>query len=56
LEKKTEFEVVPLADVLQKARPIEEVEPGKDGFAVPTPPKGRLIENARFDMSKKGGK
>jgi hypothetical protein len=56
LGKKTEFEVVPLADVLQKARPIEEVEPGEDGFAASTSPKGRLIEDAPFDVSKRGAK
>jgi hypothetical protein len=56
LEKKTEFEVVPLAEVLQKALPIEEVEPGEDGFAGSTSPNGRLIENAPFGMSKRGGK
>ena len=56
LEKKTEFEVVPLADVMQKARPIEEVEPRGDGFAASAPSKGRLIEDVPFGMSKRGGK
>jgi len=56
LEKKTEFEVLPLADVLQKARPIEEVEPAEDRLGAPPPRKGRLIENAPFDVSKKGSR
>jgi hypothetical protein len=56
LGKKTEFEVVPLADVLQKARPIEEVEPGEDGLAASTSPTGRLIEDAPFDVSKRRAK
>jgi hypothetical protein len=53
---KTEFEVVPLAEVLRNARPIEEAEPAEDRFAASPPQKGRLIENAPFGMSKRGGK
>jgi CheY-like chemotaxis protein len=55
LEKKTKFEVVPIADVLQKARPIKDGEPAGDRFAASPSPKGRLIENAPFDMSKGRG-
>jgi hypothetical protein len=54
LEKKTEFEVVPLADILQKARPVEEVEPAEHRFGAPPPTKGALIENAPFEISKRG--
>jgi CheY-like chemotaxis protein len=55
LQKKTEFEVVPLADIPQKARRIEDAEPARNRFAASPTPKGRLIENAPFDMSNRDG-
>jgi len=56
LKKKTEFEVIPLVDIPEKAAPVEEKEPAESSYLAAPFQRGRLIENAPFDLSKKGDK
>ena len=51
--KKKEFEVVPLAEVLQKARPIGEPEPPKNRIPASPPRPARSIKKTNSEVLEK---